>query len=128
MATFLTESDEHRKRHHTCMKEREASQAKPVKRQRRDTKPFMFGNTEQIQLQECVYDSTSVTKTVKRSSRFRGVSRHKWTGRYEAHLWDKLTWNVTQKKKGKQVYLGEYSFISSINFDSFCHMNSTFKT
>ncbi|KAI3474813.1 hypothetical protein Pfo_030124, partial [Paulownia fortunei] len=47
--------------------------------------------------------------TVKRSSRFRGVSRHKWTGRYEAHLWDKLSWNVTQKKKGKQVYLGAYN-------------------
>lgn len=28
--------------------------------------------------------------------------RHRWTGRYEAHLWDKLSWNVTQKKKGKQ--------------------------
>ncbi|KAL8528304.1 hypothetical protein ACS0TY_005927 [Phlomoides rotata] len=41
-------------------------------------------------------------KIVKRSSRFRGVSRHRWTGRYEAHLWDKLSWNVTQKKKGKQ--------------------------
>lgn len=34
--------------------------------------------------------------------------RHRWTGRYEAHLWDKSSWNVTQKKKGKQVYLGEY--------------------
>ncbi|EYU34109.1 hypothetical protein ABFS82_08G020200 [Erythranthe guttata] len=40
--------------------------------------------------------------TVKRSSKFRGVSKHRWTGRYEAHLWDKLTWNITQKKKGKQ--------------------------
>ncbi|XP_069155457.1 AP2-like ethylene-responsive transcription factor At1g16060 [Solanum lycopersicum] len=48
------------------------------------------------------------TPTVKRSSRFRGVSRHRWTGRYEAHLWDKGSWNVTQKKKGKQVYLGAY--------------------
>ncbi|KAK6782907.1 hypothetical protein RDI58_020703 [Solanum bulbocastanum] len=48
------------------------------------------------------------TPTVKRSSRFRGVSRHRWTGRYEAHLWDKASWNVTQKKKGKQVYLGAY--------------------
>ncbi|KAF2308404.1 hypothetical protein GH714_006796 [Hevea brasiliensis] len=28
--------------------------------------------------------------------------RHRWTGRFEAHLWDKLSWNVTQKKKGKQ--------------------------
>nr|GEY48517.1 AP2-like ethylene-responsive transcription factor [Tanacetum cinerariifolium] len=40
--------------------------------------------------------------TVKRSSKFRGVSRHRWTGRYEAHLWDKGSWNATQKKKGKQ--------------------------
>nr|ABL85061.1 hypothetical protein 57h21.37 [Brachypodium sylvaticum] len=45
----------------------------------------------------------------KRSSRFRGVSRHRWTGRFEAHLWDKGTWNPTQKKKGKQVYLGAYN-------------------
>ncbi|CAN0924373.1 Ethylene-responsive transcription factor WRI1 [Linum grandiflorum] len=50
----------------------------------------------------------AASSSVKRSSRFRGVSRHRWTGRYEAHLWDKLSWNVTQKKKGKQVYLGAY--------------------
>uniref|UniRef100_A0A0E0L522 AP2/ERF domain-containing protein n=1 Tax=Oryza punctata TaxID=4537 RepID=A0A0E0L522_ORYPU len=66
---------------------------------------------------------TSLTGiTVKRSSRFRGVSRfrarrddkkiwscrHRWTGRFEAHLWDKNSWNPTQRKKGKQVYLGAY--------------------
>lgn len=44
----------------------------------------------------------------KRSSIYRGVTRHRWTGRYEAHLWDKTTWNETQNKKGKQVYLGAY--------------------
>ncbi|ONK78399.1 uncharacterized protein A4U43_C02F18370 [Asparagus officinalis] len=33
---------------------------------------------------------------------------HRWTGRYEAHLWDKSTWNQNQNKKGKQVYLGAY--------------------
>jgi hypothetical protein len=27
---------------------------------------------------------------------------HRWTGRFEAHLWDKGTWNPTQKKKVKQ--------------------------
>ncbi|GJN03639.1 hypothetical protein PR202_ga21106 [Eleusine coracana subsp. coracana] len=40
-----------------------------------------------------------------RSSAFRGVTRHRWTGRFEAHLWDKDTWNhesQTRKKKGKQ--------------------------
>ncbi|KAL7582609.1 hypothetical protein Lser_V15G42572 [Lactuca serriola] len=44
----------------------------------------------------------------KRSSIYRGVTRHRWTGRYEAHLWDKSTWNQNQNKKGKQVYLGAY--------------------
>lgn len=44
----------------------------------------------------------------QRSSKFRGVTRHRWTGRYEAHLWDKDCWNDTQKKKGRQVYLGAY--------------------
>ncbi|CAA2953881.1 ethylene-responsive transcription factor WRI1 [Olea europaea subsp. europaea] len=37
-----------------------------------------------------------------RSSVFRGVTRHRWTGRFEAHLWDKSTWNNIQNKKGKQ--------------------------
>ncbi|KAK6944225.1 AP2/ERF domain [Dillenia turbinata] len=38
----------------------------------------------------------------KRSSIYRGVTRHRWTGRYEAHLWDKSSWNQNQNKKGKQ--------------------------
>nr|GMD10325.1 AP2-like ethylene-responsive transcription factor At2g41710 [Ipomoea batatas] len=44
----------------------------------------------------------------KRSSVYRGVTRHRWTGRYEAHLWDKSTWNQNQNKKGKQVPVGAY--------------------
>ncbi|PAN12508.1 hypothetical protein PAHAL_2G269500 [Panicum hallii] len=44
----------------------------------------------------------------QRSSIYRGVTRHRWTGRFEAHLWDKNSWNETQNKKGKQVYLGAY--------------------
>ncbi|XBI81431.1 hypothetical protein VPH35_090338 [Triticum aestivum] len=28
--------------------------------------------------------------------------RHRWTGRFEAHLWDKNSWNESQNKKGKQ--------------------------
>ncbi|KAJ0984914.1 hypothetical protein J5N97_003270 [Dioscorea zingiberensis] len=38
----------------------------------------------------------------QRSSVFRGVTRHRWTGRYEAHLWDKNCWNESQNKKGRQ--------------------------
>uniref|UniRef100_J3MTE8 AP2/ERF domain-containing protein n=1 Tax=Oryza brachyantha TaxID=4533 RepID=J3MTE8_ORYBR len=44
----------------------------------------------------------------QRSSAFRGVTRHRWTGRFEAHLWDKNTWNESQSKKGRQgAYDGE---------------------
>lgn len=45
------------------------------------------------------------------SSSYRGVTQHKWTGRYEAHLWDSSSARVTNTKgrtKGKQVYLGGY--------------------
>ncbi|OMO83314.1 hypothetical protein CCACVL1_11435 [Corchorus capsularis] len=38
----------------------------------------------------------------QRSSVYRGVTRHRWTGRYEAHLWDKNCWNESQNKKGRQ--------------------------
>ncbi|KAM6571191.1 hypothetical protein CsatA_015271 [Cannabis sativa] len=38
----------------------------------------------------------------RRSSIYRGVTRHRWTGRYEAHLWDKNCWNDSQNKKGRQ--------------------------
>ncbi|ERN07096.1 AP2-like ethylene-responsive transcription factor At1g16060 [Amborella trichopoda] len=69
------------------------------------------------------YSTTSTTTTQKlkrtrksvprdsppqRSSVYRGVTRHRWTGRYEAHLWDKNCWNESQNKKGRQVYLGAY--------------------
>ncbi|XP_006662699.2 AP2-like ethylene-responsive transcription factor At1g79700 [Oryza brachyantha] len=45
----------------------------------------------------------------KRSSIYRGVTRHRWTGRFEAHLWDKnCSTSLQNKKKGRQVYLGAY--------------------
>ncbi|XP_012458144.2 AP2-like ethylene-responsive transcription factor At1g79700 [Gossypium raimondii] len=76
-----------------------------AKRRRRDPAGSVaFDNRDGHQQRNAAATAT----TVKRSSRFRGVSRHRWTGRYEAHLWDKLSWNITQKKKGKQVYLGAY--------------------
>ncbi|KAF8010849.1 hypothetical protein BT93_J1483 [Corymbia citriodora subsp. variegata] len=81
-----------------------------VKRRRRDpASSVLLGCDDSSQaLQPQQTDQMPSATTVKRSSRFRGVSRHRWTGRYEAHLWDKLSWNVTQRKKGKQVYLGAY--------------------
>ncbi|KAJ4793302.1 AP2-like ethylene-responsive transcription factor AIL6 [Rhynchospora pubera] len=43
-----------------------------------------------------------------RTSIYRGVTRHRWTGRYEAHLWDNTCKREGQKRKGRQVYLGGY--------------------
>ncbi|XP_004511807.1 AP2-like ethylene-responsive transcription factor ANT isoform X2 [Cicer arietinum] len=44
----------------------------------------------------------------QRTSQYRGVTRHRWTGRYEAHLWDNSIKKEGQARKGKQVYLGGY--------------------
>ncbi|XP_071911326.1 AP2-like ethylene-responsive transcription factor AIL5 [Coffea arabica] len=44
----------------------------------------------------------------QRTSIFRGVTRHRWTGRYEAHLWDNTCRREGQSRKGRQVYLGGY--------------------
>ncbi|XP_060199289.1 AP2-like ethylene-responsive transcription factor ANT [Lycium barbarum] len=44
----------------------------------------------------------------QRTSQYRGVTRHRWTGRYEAHLWDNSCKKEGQTRKGRQVYLGGY--------------------
>ncbi|XP_066381396.1 AP2-like ethylene-responsive transcription factor AIL7 [Miscanthus floridulus] len=49
-----------------------------------------------------------VQTTAQRTSIYRGVTRHRWTGRYEAHLWDNTCRKEGQKRKGRQVYLGGY--------------------
>ncbi|GJM98746.1 hypothetical protein PR202_ga15782 [Eleusine coracana subsp. coracana] len=38
----------------------------------------------------------------RRSRCPREAEAHRWTGRFEAHLWDKNSWNESQNKKGKQ--------------------------
>ncbi|CAL1392086.1 unnamed protein product [Linum trigynum] len=88
--TAATRSVKRRKR------DQSAASASPAGSQKSD------GSTPQSSDGQQQQPSNSPASTVKRSSRFRGVSRHRWTGRFEAHLWDKLSWNVTQKKKGKQ--------------------------
>ncbi|XP_048434916.1 ethylene-responsive transcription factor WRI1-like [Pyrus x bretschneideri] len=110
MELTMVKNEENPGRRHLCAEDPEAQAAGCVNRRRRDPPP-VAGSCENSQteqkLPQKLADQTLVT-TMKRSSRFRGVSRHRWTGRFEAHLWDKLSWNVTQKKKGKQVYLGAY--------------------
>ena len=48
-----------------------------------------------------------------RSSQFKGVTKHRWTGRYEAHLWDSASERKNAapggRQKGRQVYLGGYA-------------------
>ncbi|XAR62451.1 hypothetical protein NMG60_11017205 [Bertholletia excelsa] len=76
--------------------DQETPEAKIVKRRRREPSVAAVGCADQGG------QRAQTSTTVKRSSRFRGVSRHRWTGRFEAHLWDKGSWNPTQRKKGKQ--------------------------
>ncbi|KAL3643102.1 hypothetical protein CASFOL_013917 [Castilleja foliolosa] len=38
----------------------------------------------------------------QRTSIYRGVTRHRWTGRYEAHLWDNSSRREGQTRKGRQ--------------------------
>ncbi|KAI4314427.1 hypothetical protein L6164_027337 [Bauhinia variegata] len=51
-------------------------------------------------------DSDSSKKVIntfgQRTSIYRGVTRHRWTGRYEAHLWDNSCRREGQARKGRQ--------------------------
>ncbi|KAL1338082.1 hypothetical protein AAHE18_10G185300 [Arachis hypogaea] len=114
---MMTKKEENMKRSWMSMPQSEFQvAARGNKRRRRELTAVALTNEEnqskeqtlQPHQQQQKVDPNSTTNTTKRSSRFRGVSRHRWTGRYEAHLWDKLSWNITQRKKGKQVYLGAY--------------------
>ncbi|KAJ7979451.1 AP2-like ethylene-responsive transcription factor [Quillaja saponaria] len=73
-----------------------------------------FTNSEQIEPQKQPLASVerSPKKAVdtfgQRTSIYRGVTRHRWTGRYEAHLWDNSCRREGQSRKGRQVYLGGY--------------------
>lgn len=45
---------------------------------------------------------------VPKSSSYHGVTRLKWSGKYEAHLWDNTSRVEGSRRKGKHVYLGSY--------------------
>ncbi|XP_027167848.1 AP2-like ethylene-responsive transcription factor AIL1 [Coffea eugenioides] len=51
-------------------------------------------------------DSAAPRKSIdtfgQRTSQYRGVTRHRWTGRYEAHLWDNSCRKEGQTRKGRQ--------------------------
>ncbi|CAI9763236.1 unnamed protein product [Fraxinus pennsylvanica] len=99
MEMAMAKTEVSSRRRPVCVVGGDIPEAICVKRRRRNT---AASTTPACALQQIQVDPICTPTTVKRSSRFRGVSKHRWTGRYEAHLWDKLSWNVTQKKKGKQ--------------------------
>ncbi|XP_061360826.1 AP2-like ethylene-responsive transcription factor BBM1 [Gastrolobium bilobum] len=110
---MVIKNEDNTSRRCMSMAEGEFQLSRCAKRQRREPAAAALkyeDNQDQKQqlLPQQQVDQNSTTSPKKRSSKFRGVSRHRWTGRFEAHLWDKLSWNITQKKKGKQVYLGAY--------------------
>ncbi|XWS40844.1 hypothetical protein CRYUN_Cryun17cG0030900 [Craigia yunnanensis] len=106
MEMMMVKDEQYLGRRRMCSADGEVQAARSVERRQRDPASVALGcGDNQGQQPQQQNDQTNAAATVKRSSKFRGVSRHRWTDRYEAHLWDKLSWNVTQKKKGK---LGAY--------------------
>ncbi|GMI80497.1 WRINKLED, WRINKLED 1, ACTIVATOR OF SPO(MIN)::LUC1 [Hibiscus trionum] len=57
---------------------------------------------KRARIQKPDQNSNASNNNGRRSSIYRGVTRHRWTGRFEAHLWDKSSWNNIQSKKGRQ--------------------------
>ncbi|URE16853.1 AP2 [Musa troglodytarum] len=48
-------------------------------------------------------NSTARKVAIPRSSIYHGVTRHRWSGKYEAHLWDNTCRLEGQRHKGKQA-------------------------
>ncbi|XP_021724217.1 AP2-like ethylene-responsive transcription factor AIL1 [Chenopodium quinoa] len=70
-----------------------------------DTKKRGFGKMGQSK--QTVHRK-SIDTFGQRTSQYRGVTKHRWTGRFEAHLWDNSCKKEGQTRKGRQVYLGGY--------------------
>ncbi|KAK7361332.1 hypothetical protein VNO77_03382 [Canavalia gladiata] len=61
----------------------------------------------------------------QRTSIYRGVTRHRWTGRYEAHLWDNSCRREGQVRKGRQGKLGltTTSSVAPLCIEIYTYMN-----
>ncbi|XLR07221.1 hypothetical protein S83_035159 [Arachis hypogaea] len=57
--------------------------------------------SEKVQQKHIVHRK-SIDTFGQRTSQYRGVTRHRWTGRYEAHLWDNSCKKEGQSRKGRQ--------------------------
>ncbi|KAG1338832.1 AP2-like ethylene-responsive transcription factor AIL5 [Cocos nucifera] len=60
------------------------------------------GSSEGAAAGKAVTTSAAPVGSCQRTSIYRGVTRHRWTGRYEAHLWDNTCRREGQKRKGRQ--------------------------
>ncbi|CAA6671085.1 unnamed protein product [Spirodela intermedia] len=61
------------------------------------------GKTKAAGAAEAVPEQKKAVDTFgQRTSIYRGVTRHRWTGRYEAHLWDNSCRREGQSRKGRQ--------------------------
>ncbi|KAK7406423.1 hypothetical protein VNO78_08047 [Psophocarpus tetragonolobus] len=65
-----------------------------------DTKKRRFEMVDHNQKQ--IVHRKSIDTFGQRTSQYRGVTRHRWTGRYEAHLWDNSCKKEGQGRKGRQ--------------------------
>nr|CAD1826854.1 unnamed protein product [Ananas comosus var. bracteatus] len=50
---------------------------------------------------------SAVKSPIPRSSNYHGVTRHRWSGKYEAHLWDNTCRVEGRRRKGKQERTGD---------------------
>ncbi|KAJ8746844.1 hypothetical protein K2173_003850 [Erythroxylum novogranatense] len=82
----------------------EQSSSSENKRQQQKTETALDSQTCAIE----ALPRKSIDTFGQRTSIYRGVTRHRWTGRYEAHLWDNSCRREGQTRKGRQVYLGGY--------------------
>ncbi|GAB2282730.1 hypothetical protein Dimus_017269 [Dionaea muscipula] len=57
---------------------------------------------EKVENQRQIIHRKSLDTFGHRTSQYRGVTRHRWTGRYEAHLWDNSCKKEGQSRKGRQ--------------------------
>uniref|UniRef100_A0A803MRI7 AP2/ERF domain-containing protein n=1 Tax=Chenopodium quinoa TaxID=63459 RepID=A0A803MRI7_CHEQI len=64
-----------------------------------DTKKRGFGKVGQSK--QTVHRK-SIDTFGQRTSQYRGVTKHRWTGRFEAHLWDNSCKKEGQTRKGRQ--------------------------
>ncbi|GAU32450.1 hypothetical protein TSUD_158480 [Trifolium subterraneum] len=71
-------------------------------KQQLPTTAVVLDSNQSSAVVETVVPRKSIDTFGQRTSIYRGVTRHRWTGRYEAHLWDNSCRREGQTRKGRQ--------------------------